>query len=325
MGLADAVQMSAVLRHLRKHRPSWLIDYCADEGRHSAAIGLVRNAFHYGEPRPSSSYDREIDIVLYDQFAAWQDRPNTRVSQCLHERFGMGWDPECGSYEINVTCQANSDALQYLMSYRIPSFAQCYLMTHTPPYPLGTPLIKADDGKYWPAKFKCVCIQYEGDSSQINKNLTTEQAAEICQAVIAMGRVPLLMDWRNKSPLPDGKTIHTTGRLSTSDTWGRDVQMNAAIISQCEAFVGIDSGPGKCASATSTPTLICWTGHHPALFHDPCANTTHLVPVDHRSNPLLRGNAVVAEWFEKNYAWRGYDDAEDLVSKTEAWLQEVLK
>lgn len=297
-GLGDAVQMTSVLRHLRKHRPHWIIDYQADDGRHSAAIGLVRNVFAYDDAPPASRYDREIDIVLYDTFAAWPDRPNTRVVSCLHERFGMEWDASCASYEINITEKANKLAFDFLCSI--------------------------DPG--WRS---CVAIQYQGDSSQVNKNLTEEQAEEICGIVQRMGRIPLLMDWRNLSLLPDGIHIHTTGRMSISNEWGRDAQMNAAIISQCEAFIGIDSGPGKCASATKTPTLICWTGHHPALFHDPHEGTTHLVPANHRDNPILKGNREVADFFEKNYHWRPYTEPgffdNTLVNEIAKWLKENLK
>lgn len=293
-GLGDAVQISSVLRHLRKYRPTWIIDYQADEGRHSAAIGLVRNAFTYSDAVVASSYDREIDIVLYDTFAGWTDRPNTRVTQCLHERFGMAWDRELASYEINVTQEAKESAEAFL-----------------------SPLLKNNGlGRI----NRVVCIQYQGDSAQVNKNLTHEQAADICQAVIDAGRVPLLMDWRNLSPLPDQSTIHTTGRMVMSSKWGRDAQMNAAIIGQCEAFIGIDSGPGKCASATDTPSLICWTANHPALFHDPCPNTTHLVPENHRQNPLLEGNSGAADFFEREYNWTTYAN---LVESVKTWIRKV--
>ncbi len=302
-GLGDAVQMTAVMRHLSAARPHWIIDYQADKGREVAMIGLVRNVFAYGEPMPSASYDRIVDLHLYDAYAAWTDRPNTRVTQCLHERFGLEWKREFADYKIKVQAYEYHQAEDWLFTLR-PAKATDFLANTK--------------------QFKIVAIHYQGDSSQSQKNLTHEQAQEICQAVLALGRVPLLLDWRNASPLTDQKTIHTTGRLATSLEWGRDAQMNAAIISQCEAFIGIDSGPGKCASATSTPTLICWTWHHPALFHDPCPNTAHLIPADHRQNPLLQGNREVADWFEANYAWRTYCQG-SLIQEVNHWLEMVLK
>ncbi len=298
--------MTSVMRHLIAARPHWIIDYQADKGREVAMIGLVRNVFAYDEPMPSANYDREVTIHLYDTFSAWPDRPNTRVTQCLHERFGLEWKREFADYKINITQEAIKPTAVFLASLHGVT--------------LQFPIV----GGVFTTKQRVVCIHYQGDSSQSQKNLTTDQAFEICQAVIAMGRIPLLLDWRDTSRIPDQKTIHTTGRLATSLEWGRDAQMNAAIISQCEAFIGIDSGPGKCASATSTPTLICWTGHHPALFHDPCPNTTHLIPADHRQNPLLQGNREVADWFEANYAWQTYCQG-SLTQKVIHWLEMVLK
>ena len=293
----DNVQFAAVLRHLKKYRPNWIIDYVSDKPH--AAFGLVRNAVNYNDSLPATNYDREIEIRLFDTFMAFPNKPNTRVTSCLHERFGMEWDAECGRYEINITKDAKAKAFDAFFAYQWSK----------------------DDYK----RKGRVAIQYEGDSSPDKKNLTRHQAAEICDAVLSLNRIPLLLDWRSKSTLPDGKYIHTTGRLACSEEWGRDAQMNAAIISQCEAFVGIDSGPGKCASATETPTLICWTGHHPALFHDPAPNTTHLVPANHREMDLLRGNAAVADWFEANYFWRTYSDDGDLVRSVKAWLGDVLQ
>lgn len=288
-GLGDAVQVTSILRHLRKHRPHWIIDYIADKGRHSTAIGLVRNSIYYDQPLPQAYYDREIDIHLYDHFAGWTDRPNTRVVSCLHERFGMAWDADCGRYEINLEQEAKESAEAFLSPFR---------------------------------GFGVVGIQYQGDSSQHLKNLSHEQAGDLCRAIKECQRIPLLLDWRNRSPLPDGCTIHTTGRFSMSDAWGKDAQMNAAFIEQCEAFIGIDSGPGKCAAATNTPSLIIWTWHHPSFFYDPAPNVTHLIPENH-ADIVVNGCKPVVDWFEKNYNWRTYKG--DPVNEANQWLKEVLR
>lgn len=109
-------------------------------------------------------------------------------------------------------------------------------------------------------------------------------------------------------------------------------QLNCAIISQCSAFIGIDSGPSKCAAATSTPSLVCWTKNHPALYFDPAPNVTHLVPVEHRTMDVFRGTTAAVDWFEANYNFRVYDpspvagyDNTGLVGQIAVWLREVLK
>ena len=298
-GLGDCVQMSAVLRHLAKHRPHWVVDYQSEEGRHCVGRGIVANTFAYGTPYPTPHYDAEVHILLYDTWANWGDRPNTRVSSCLRERFDLEWDADCGRYQVMVSEQASKmvEAMVSPRGYRHEKRAEI-------------------------AK-RSVVLHYQGDSSASKKNLTHPQAEHICKEIEKLGYNPLLLDWRNVSPLPDSYHIHTVGRIPTARQWGNDAEINCAVISQCAAFVGIDSGPSKCASATDTPALVIWTGHHPAPFHDPAPNTTHLVPKGyHGLEPVCNDRGVI-DWFERHYNVRYYNH--DLVGEVGAWLREVLK
>lgn len=293
-GLGDAVQMSAVLRHLRKFRPNWIIDYRAEPGRQTPGNGIVNTTFCYGEPFPRDYYHCEAELVLYDNFYNYNDRPNTRVTSCLHERFGLHWDAECARYQVNVPELCNLDVAGFFVS---------------------------TIGYY--SKKRAVAVHYQGDSDKVNKDLTHEQANEICNHILNFGRVPLLLDWRDAMPVGKRADVKTTGRLPKSLEWGRDAAYNCAVISQCEAFVGIDSGPGKCASTTDTPALVTWTGHHPAPFHDPAQNTTHLVPVGYHGLKPVCNDAGVMNWFEANYNVRQYE--RDPVGKIKEWLTEVLR
>lgn len=286
-GLGDAVQMSAVLRHLRKYRPEWVIDYRAEDGKHQCGRGIAASTFAYGEEPAGKRYDAEAEIILYDTWANWGDRPNTRVSSCLHERFGLGWDAECGRYKVEVgwgVCSA--------IRMRLPSNA------------------------------RVVAVHYRGDSAKDRKDLTHAQAQAIFARVSALGRLTLLLDWRGEVNDYGGQRVNTTARWPKS--WGGDAEYNCAVIRQCEAFVGIDSGPGKCASATDTPALIVWHGHHPAPFHDPATNTTHLVPEGYHGMFPVCDDAGVIAWFEANYNVRFYQPG-DPVPAIEAWLGEVLR
>ncbi len=107
--------------------------------------------------------------------------------------------------------------------------------------------------------------------------------------------------------------------------------MLTATISLADAFVGIDSGPGKIASATDTPSLICWTGHHPLRYHDPAPNTTHLIPEDWNKLPPLDCMADslplfldAARFFTRNYKFITYRPGE-LAQEACRWLRETLK
>lgn len=265
-GLGDAVQMSAVLRHITKYRPNWLVAYQAEEGKHQVGHGIVANTFAFGAPPPSPPhYDAEVEIRLYDTWANWGDRPNTRVSSCLHERFGLPWDHGCGRYQVNVPESVRRWAEDVILP-------------------------------------KSVAVHYQGDSDKARKDLTDGQYSAIRDHIHSLGRRTYLL----------GRNI----------PMGYDAAVNCSIISQCEAFVGIDSGPSKCASATNTPALVIWTGHHPAPFHDPAPNTTHLVPRGYHGLEPVCGDSGVVRWFEANYNVRHYEG--DPVGEIKRWLIEQL-
>jgi hypothetical protein len=265
-GLGDSVQMSAVLRHLVKARPEWKIDY---RNEHNVGRGIVANVLTYDQPLPNKHYEIEVQICLYDTWANWSDRPNTRVSSCLHDRFGLPWDRECGRYQVNIPSNLYKTAGQILDSVDRDS----------------------------------VTIHYQGDSSKAKKDLLFSQIADVRDHIVRLGCVPFHMGRHN--------------------IWGWDAEMNCAVIAQCKAFVGIDSGPSKCASATDTPSLVVWTGHHPAPFHDPADNTTHLVPYNYHGLAPVCNDKKVIEWFEANHKVIQYLD--DPVERIKQWLTETLQ
>lgn len=294
-GMGDAVQMSAVLRHVRKYRPHWVVDFQAENGRECVGHGIAHNTFVYGQPYPHDDYAAEVQICLYDTWANWHDRPNTRVSSCLHERFGLPWDKSCGRYHINVRKDARC-AVQRSLGH-FASRAEWNRM---------------------------VAIHYRGDSSPLKKNLTDREAADVCDEVLKLGFIPLVMDWRNDCYVTTRPGVRTTGGCAFSREWGASAEMNCAVISECAAFVGIDSGPSKCASATDTPALVVWTGHHPAPFHDPAPNTTHLVPKNYHSlEPVCRDPGVI-KWFEANHNVKMYGDSGP-VGVIKEWLWDKLR
>lgn len=292
-GLGDAVQMSSVLRHIKKHRPQWRTDLQAEAGRHCIGRGLVDRHFEFGDNPGDRQYIGGVEILLYDTWANWQDRPNTRVSSCLHERFGLPWDEECARYQINVREECAEQARAIVHTHRSGQYHKNR---------------KADK--------RNVAVHYEGDSSGPRKNLTHQQADRICAAIEALDYVPLILDWRERCPLDYRK-------LRSPNDWGRDAEMVCAVIAECAAFIGIDSGPSKCASATDTPALVIWTGHHPAPFHDPAPNTTHLVPRGYHGLHPVCNNPGVIKWFEACHVVHEYDH--DLVGNVAMWLRRILK
>ncbi len=263
-GLGDNVQVSVILQHLRKYRPEWRIDYCADADRHQIGRGIVENTCARGMGVADYPYDKEFKICLYDNWWGYTDRPNTHVAHSLKSTFGIDWDASCGRYKVDID-QDTINRVQWFL-------------------PMTKPV---------------VALHTEGRTAKDRKNLSYEQYS----------RLRCMLDQIEVLTLNLGSLKGTPTEL-------------CALIGQCEAFVGIDSGPAKCASATETPTLVVWTKHHPLQFHDPAPNTTHLVPwYHHELLPEYSPHCI--DWFEANYNIRTYRI--DPIPEVQKWLEEVLK
>jgi hypothetical protein len=285
-GLGDGIQFTVVLKHVRKYRPDWIVDYQCAPDCARAAIGLCNAVFTDAEPA-TGKYDHVLAIQPLDNYSNFPDRPNTKVTAALHENFGIPYDHELGRYECFVSDTARHKVERAVRNVDIPRYA---------------------DGR-----FKAVLLHYQGMSSPHRKNLQDWQADAILKAIAAAGRTPILVDRDGKSPL---KAL----RIKGID----DCEAMAALIWACEAFVGIDSGPGHIASTTDTPTLICWTKNHPVQFHDPAPNTTHMIPVDHRDISPADDDAVAA-YFERAYLWRTYYGENGLVAQVTQWLAGLFR
>ena len=299
-GLGDAVQFTVVLKHLAEAYSDWDVDVLSKRGKHSAFRGLCRHSYHDQESRPSDgAYQVVHELYWFENYNGYRDRPNSKITNCLNDVFGIPYNTLLGRYEVRPDQDAIEATAAYLRSINC---------------------VQGVDGK-----FNAVIIHYQGNTSQHKKNLSRDAVLLLCAHVMERGFVPVILDWDNRSNLPDQRTIFCP-RVAIGDPWGGfgsgDAGRIAAMISQSTAFVGIDSGPGKCASATDTPTFIAWHGHHPVQFHDPAPNTIHIVPANHRSIAPA-GDPSVAEYFEKHYMFSTYQPG-DMMNVVWAHLNERL-
>jgi FkbM family methyltransferase len=266
-----------VLKHLRRYRPSWNIDVRAGQGKHTALIGLCRRVYHDREGDPKGPYDKVYDLGWWENYNRASDRPNTKVTNCLTEVFGLGWDRELGRYEIERTVEKDRRALDYLLS------CGCR---------------PADENRV-----NAVLVHYEGNTSQGKKNLDHDDARALCVAIQDAGFVPIVLDWDKRSPLPDQKYVFNPG-VGKGDLWGDfgsgDAATIASLIAQSSLFVGVDSGPQKCAATTETPAIGVWKQHQPIQFMDPAPNFLHLIPGNFRDHPPCQ-DARITEWMIANY------------------------
>jgi len=298
-GLGDAVQLTAVLRHLQRYRPEWEVHVAALLGKHSALRGLCAWVGELGgDSPPTAAYERVFDLDWPECTGSFKNSPSTKLERCLREVFDIEPDRDLVGYRIHP-----SDEDEEL--------AERYLRRDVGLVPDGA------------GRFPAALLHYEGNTSPTRKNLPLSVAREWCEAVLEAGLVPIILDWDGRSPLPDQRRIfnpHFELELWRGHGTG-DAGVLAALIDKSALFVGVDSGPLHVAAATGTPAIGVWTGHHPLHYLAPAANVVNLVPENHTQ--LLRGEADTGRWyFERHYRFATYRDLRaSLLTHTERLLE----
>jgi len=285
-GLGDSVQATIVLQHLMHYHPDWQIDFAALYGKHSAAQELCRSVLvidgnNRSIPGAQAAYHRTLTLEWDENREAHADWPSTKPIRCLRQVFQLTPILELCRYKIARSEEADRRARSYLEEI-CPE--------------------RRSDGR-----FPVVLLHYQGNTSCDRKDLTHDQARQVCEAVRHAGQIPVILDWDNRSPLVDQQ--HVFNPSASHALWHNrgtgDAEILAALIEASSLMIGVDSGPLHVAGATTTPTLGVWTWHHPVHYFDLAPNVLHLVPRNHAS--LALGSAAV-DFFERHYNHAVYTD-----------------
>jgi SAM-dependent methyltransferase len=274
-GIGDAVAFTAVLKHLKRAYPDWVNTVHTSIGKHSAFTGLANHVQYVTEP-DHSQFDRVISYDWPECGVAWDDSPSTKAALCLRQVFQIRPDWDLLSYTIQVGPEAQADADEYLATL--------------------------------PASRGVVFLHYQGNTSSSRKSLDHGTAHKICDYLIREGYTPVILDWDRRSPLPDNKAIFcpdvTNGLWQSTGTG--DAEVIGALLKRAALFIGVDSGPQKCAWAVGCPSLNIWTAHHPVHYCDRADGALHIVPAGHGA--LIRGNRAAGEkFFQERYQSVTYD------------------
>jgi hypothetical protein len=250
-----------------------------------------------------ADYDRILNLVIIEAHPQYNDRPSSKLAYLLKNTFGINrYDMDLGVVECRARPETQGRANAWLSRHLVP------------------------DGENGAGK--AIVLHYQGGSGGIRKDLADWQGEEIARTALRLGRKVVLVDMNRRSPLAQMKGV--VGLHNDDPLWqglgNGDAATMAALFgsNSVEAFVGIDSGPGKIASTTATPTLICWTKNHPLEYHDPADNTDHLVPVGWREASPIEGDPERLQWFLDHYEWIEYTGEHGLVGKAISWLVDVL-
>lgn len=277
-GLGDNAQFTIVLRHIKHYFPNWQLDMEVGAGKESYFQVQTRNLFRRKKDLyDSRRYDNILDVIWPVPKACKSEVPSTKPTRFIEDVLKVKpIEHLFEGYEIDITKKEDKLAEEYVASLPDRPF---------------------------------VLIHYLAKTLKHSKSLSHAEAKFICNCIKAAGCVPVILDWKNESKLPDGKTIFNPGvdnplwqgqKLSSAGTI-------AALIGKAKLYVGIDSGPLHVAGATKTPSIGVWHGHHPINFFDLCDNVTHLVP---RNVCKIKGSGseVGKEYFQRKYNHAYYDD-----------------
>lgn len=279
-GLGDAIQFTAVLRHLKSAHPEWKIDVASKTGKHTAFNGLCRRSYDIDrEPLPTN-YKQIVKIEWPEHGGNDKDTPSTKTVRCIRERMEMEVDHGLLRYSIDIQAESFAAAEAYLTG-------------------IGA---KRSGG----SGFNVVALHYQGNTATERKNLDHSVARAICLHILSAGFIPLILDWDRRSPLPENRTIFCPD--ANDPLWGAtgtgDANRLAALLESCAAVVGIDSGPLHVAAATTVPTIGVWTKHLPVHYFD-YSLVQHLVPDNWRDRLPIE----TAEFMARNYDLTTYSDS----------------
>ncbi len=328
-GLGDCVQLTIVLRHLRRWFRNWQFDCLVPPGTSSMleAAGARRGFNAQGSRPVMTAYDLARYVTIGEPSSAFHDAPSTKSELILRHMFGRRSEPDLRGYYVEYSRADVRAARQYVdtlpatgfpknLSHRKQSHRGCHWLLPsqclTNPFRSSTGRQAARDTRS--TKTLCrrfVLIHYQGHSAQRNKNLDEQVVRRVCEVVRQAGRVPVILDFGRpqRSTLIDQSTVfcpQAGHRLWRGHKTG-DAARIAALASLADLCIGIDSGPGHIFGSTTlcTPTLIVWRRHHPVHYYQPAPHVVHLVPAAHARS--AHGDAAV-EFFSQQYhykvAWR---------------------
>jgi ADP-heptose:LPS heptosyltransferase len=283
-GFGDAVQFTAVLRHLAKYRPSWRVSVYCKAGAHTLFRGKVDRVGVMDRDNLGKVYQEDFSLVhsvrWLEPDSTYVDSPATKVERSLREEFGITPDPELWGYHVEADAGD-----EQLADYALSQIAD-----------------RQPDGRY-----NVVGIHYQGNSFRESKNFDECIIRNVVDQLKRRGLVPLIFDFEPgfRSDILREKTRGVRCFAHDHPLWkGLGVGDGSAMLSvirRLRLFIGIDSGPEHLAAATDTPTIVLWgRGTHPVNYFAPAANVLHVIRKE-QPRYILGDWEVGERYFQQNY------------------------
>lgn len=278
MGLGDMVLLTAVFAHIKAQRPGRRVGLITDRRFAPLFRGLADEVVSDA----SSRVIEDMQLVYREPRNGSRGVAATNVEFNWLPALSLTPDPRTMRYHVPVPAEHRAAASAFLDKIAP----------------------RQSNGKY-PVAF----VHYQGYSYVDRKNLSHDEALDICVGVKKMGLTPIVHDLDNLCPWGPREGVR---RITREDglLWIEEpsphILTTAALMELSSLVVAIDSGPQKMAAALSTPTVAVWTGWYPGHCIHPFDHMVHVVPVDVAACTADR----CTEHFDDNYraAYYGHRD-----------------
>ncbi len=287
-GLGDCVLFTSVLMHLKAAYPQLRVDVQCKREFADVFHGLARTWAL--DQDPEGNYQIQDRVPWFMPTQVYHNCPSNKPARYLIETLGIG-----------------------------PSVGMCgYRVTPKEDHEIAANGLVVGGGR----RRVGVLIHHQGRTLGEKKNLDEAAIARVVAVAARYGQPVFLLDLDRTSPLSGRDGIDVLDRRHP--VWGDDLEPSpgaiAAIANRMALCVGIDSGPGHLFGCTDTPSIICWTKHHPINHYGLAHNVRHLIPQQHEKN-LTAGMEGDLKFFRDWYYYREYKDLGD---ELETCAKEVL-
>lgn len=234
------------MRHLRHYHPDARLEVICKPQREDLYVGLADEVT--GSPQLDRPPTHTVSWPLPDRsYASW---PSTYVERCLIEQFDLEPVPELCRYQVAVRPDPRGAVRTWLATLRR-------------------------------ARPKLALCNFRGAGMKPLKDVDDYAAAAIVRALNARDFDVLVWDVNDRTTLPaHGLGVHVPAVLDPPQSRLEHAATAAALIAECDLFVGVDSGPLHLAAAVGTRSIGIWTRQSPLHCISPHPNLAHacLIP-----------------------------------------------
>lgn len=250
-GVGDNVHLSIPLKHIKSQRPKWEVDVAVSPRRENLFChsNLCRKVFTYTRLPLDKHYDwvYENETIVFTK--QW-DQPYDTLQLPLKKYPG---------FPVSWATHFTKEVLQLELENELFSF---FVGTDDRYHTIAERTVPFE---------KYAVINYYGKTNDSVSYFGEQEARKTCQILMEKGLTPIILDFDNRSLLPDNQKIFRANIPQESGVL-------AAFLKRAAVYIGLDSGPLALAAAVGTPTIALWDITSPQYLFAFNENALHFHP-----------------------------------------------